>query len=49
MNYGDVVDDWHKLEGFITSLRNDRARPTAFQEFEWLAKKFIDKPLKKRK
>lgn len=39
--------DWAKP--FIEGVREQTNSPTAFQEFEWLAKRWKGRPLKKRK
>lgn len=44
--YSMLLRDWHNLNGFIYEIRRIRNAPTAFQEFETLAKKWKRKPLK---
>lgn len=45
-SYSMFLRDWSNLKGFIYELRKIRSAPTAFQEFETLAKKWKKKPLK---
>lgn len=45
-SYSMFLRDWSNLKGFIYELRKTRSAPTAFQEFETLAKKWEKKPLK---
>lgn len=40
------IKDWNALCGFVMEFRRSQQRPTLFQEFELLAKKWIKKPLK---
>lgn len=47
MRYQMVIRDWEKFKAFVYHLRSSRNHPTLFQDFEWLATKFKDKPLKK--
>lgn len=48
MQRGIVVKEWGQLKGFVANIRkNDQRGNTLFQEFEWLADKFKNKPLKK--
>jgi len=49
MNHGTVVRDWDSFKAFIYAVRQDRSHNTLFQEFEWLAMTFKDKPLKVNK
>ncbi|WP_255265285.1 DUF4760 domain-containing protein [Neisseria sicca] len=44
--YSILLRDWNNLNGFIQEIRRKRNSPTAFQEFETLAKKWKKKPLK---
>ncbi|STZ76695.1 DUF4760 domain-containing protein [Bergeriella denitrificans] len=44
--YSILLRDWNNLNGFIQDIRRIRNAPTAFQEFETLAKKWKKKPLK---
>lgn len=46
MRYSVVVSDWEALKAFVHEKRQEVSRPTLFQEFEWMAKKFKKKPLK---
>lgn len=39
-SYSMFLRDWSNLKGFIYELRKMRSAPTAFQEFETLAKKW---------
>lgn len=45
-SYSMFLRDWSNLKGFIYELRKTRNAPTAFQEFETLAKEWEKKPLK---
>lgn len=42
-----VVKIGESLESFIVEIRKTKSQPTLFQEFEWMAKEFRKKPLKK--
>lgn len=46
MKFGMVMRDWEEFRPFIYDVRNTRSHPTLYQEFEWLAKQFKNKPLK---
>ncbi len=46
MRYSIVVKDWEKLQGFVTEARTKKARPTLYQEFQWLGERWKKKPLK---
>ena len=46
MRYSTVKNDWHALKPFVYELRRQHNTQTAFQEFEWLARKFTKKSLK---
>lgn len=46
--YSMFLRDWNNLSGFVLELRRNRNAPTAFQEFETLAKKWKSKPLKSK-
>ncbi|MAI37737.1 DUF4760 domain-containing protein [Alteromonas genovensis] len=46
MTYSQLCHDWKILKPFIMSLRANVNSATAFQEFEWLAKKFQSSVLK---
>lgn len=47
-SYSMLLRDWCNLRGFIYELREMRNAPTAFQEFETLAKKWKKSPLKEK-
>ena len=49
MVYGILVRDWVALKGFVAEIRQSRNRNTLFQEFQWLAERWIKKPLKENK
>ncbi|MCB5161537.1 DUF4760 domain-containing protein [Marinomonas algarum] len=49
MRCGTVLRDWEEFQPFIYELRKINKHPTMYQEFEWLAKKLEDNPLKKEK
>ena len=36
--------DWRAMEGYVSEFRRTRDRPTLFQEFEWLAKRWQADP-----
>lgn len=46
MQHSIVIRNWNALKPFVMQKRTSTGRPTLFQEFEWMAKKFNDKPLK---
>jgi hypothetical protein len=46
MQWSVLVRDWAALETYVMELRNSRGRPTLYQEFQWLAKKWNKKSLK---
>jgi Domain of unknown function (DUF4760) len=46
MYHNNLVTDWDDLEAFITQLRQDRKRLTAFQELEKLVRAWKKHPLK---
>jgi hypothetical protein len=41
-----VMKDWAALSGCVMELRSSSERPTLFQEFESLSKRWKEKPLK---
>lgn len=45
--YGVLTRDWDSCEAFIISLRRQQGSQTLFQEYEALAKKWKQSPLKK--
>ncbi len=45
--YGVLTRDWESCDAFVISLRKQIGSPTVFQEFEALAKKWKNSPLKK--
>lgn len=47
--YSMLMRDWDNLSGFVTELRNKKQIQTMFQEFECLAKRWKNKPLKEKK
>lgn len=47
-SYSMLLRDWCNLRGFIYELREMRNAPTAFQEFETLAKRWKKTPLKEK-
>lgn len=47
LRWSALVRDWNALETYVAELRKTRNRPTLFQEFELLAKRWRSKPLKK--
>lgn len=44
--YSMFLRDWENLKGFVYEMRRIRNAPTAFQEFETLARKWKKEPLK---
>ncbi|OOR91691.1 DUF4760 domain-containing protein [Moraxella caviae] len=48
-SYSMFLRDWNNLKAFIYELRRARNNQTIFQEFEYLATKWENTPLKKRK
>ena len=47
--YTIVVNDWHNLEHTVKALRNcKKGKPTLFQDFELLAKRWEKSPLKQK-
>ena len=44
--YSMLLRDWDNLSSFIFEIRRIRNSPTAFQEFETIARKWKKKPLK---
>lgn len=44
--YSMLLRDWDNLSGFVSELRRMRNAPTAFQEFETIARKWKRHPLK---
>lgn len=48
-SYSMFLRDWNNLKAFIYELRRVRQNDTIFQEFECLATKWENNPLKKRK
>jgi hypothetical protein len=40
-----VIRDWKALAGYVTELRKQHSKETAFVEFEWMAKKFQKKSI----
>lgn len=45
--YGVLTRDWDSCEAFVISLRRQQCSQTLFQEYEALAKKWKESPLKK--
>ena len=41
------IADWECFQGFVTELRKKRAKPTLFQDSEWLYRRWKAKPLEK--
>ncbi|MYZ41393.1 DUF4760 domain-containing protein [Schauerella aestuarii] len=48
MQCSNYVKVWEATRGLIQDIRQQQQKETFFQEFEWLAKRWIKKPLKKR-
>jgi len=46
---GTVTKLFERAQPFIIALREENARPTIYQEFEWLAKSWESTPLKPKK
>jgi hypothetical protein len=46
IQYSVILRDWNSFEGFIRELRKARNRPTLFQEFQMLAQRWQNAPLK---
>ena len=46
MQYSIVTSDWDSLHGFVAEIRNKNNAQTLYKEFEWLAMRWKDKPLK---
>ncbi len=49
MQYTNITRMWDRVCPLIYEIRQRQNAPTFYQEFEWLAKRWKDKPLKKRK
>ena len=47
LRWSSLVRDWNALETYVAEFRKSRERPTLFQEFELLAKRWKKDPLKK--
>ena len=47
--YTMFIRDWDNLSGFVNELRKKKGIQTIFQEFEYLAKRWKEKPLKEKK
>lgn len=47
MQFSVLLKDWDALCGFVMEFRKEAKRETLFQEFEYLAKRFKKKPLKR--
>ena len=45
IQFSVVTRDWKNCEGFVVELRKARNRPTLFQEYQWLAERWIADPL----
>ena len=46
IQFSVVTRDWNVCKGFIMELRKSRNRPTLFQEFQWLAERWLADRLK---
>jgi hypothetical protein len=46
VQYSVLVKDWDALSGFVMEFRRSQERPTLFQEFEYLAKRWNKSKLK---
>ena len=46
LQYSVFIRDWNALQTYIMEFRKSRGYPTLFQDFEWLAKKWIADPIK---
>ena len=46
VQYSVCIKDWDALSGFVMEFRRNTQRPTLFQEFEFLAKRWKKDPLK---
>lgn len=46
MRHSQTVRDWEAFKSFIYDIRQSTGRKTLFQDFEWLAAKFVAKPLR---
>lgn len=46
LQFSVFTKDWLACEAFVRELRESRNRATLFKEFEWLAKRWLKKPLK---
>jgi hypothetical protein len=46
VQYSVLVKDWDALSGFVMEFRRTEGRPTLFQEFEYIAKRWKKKRLK---
>ena len=49
LQYSNFLKVWDSCQGFIAELRRTRAKDTLFQEFEWLATRWKNNPLKVKK
>lgn len=47
MQYSNVMKVWASSAGIISEIRNTQNIQTLFQEFEWLAQRWRNSPLKK--
>lgn len=45
--HSNVMKVWSSAQGFIYDLRNKEQKQTLFQEFEWLARRWEKKPIKR--
>ncbi len=47
MKYTSVCLHWEALNGYVHQMRTNMKSDTLYQDFEWLAKRWCKKPLKK--
>lgn len=43
----NVMKVWNASDGFIREIRAKESKPTLFQEFEWLANRWDEEPIRK--
>ncbi len=48
-SYNTIINLYKRAKPFIEGIREEHGRNTIYQEFQWLAKRWEGKPLKKKK
>jgi hypothetical protein len=46
LRYFNLIRDWNALSAFVTEFQNSKRSYTLFQDFAWLGKRWMNKPLK---